>query len=98
MEEEHRAHQAPLVSLDLQEESDHRAQLVQLENPDPWDLQEKKVLTAFVEITDLLEDKESVDLRDHRAAQETKETLERTAPRVLMVLQALLELQDREAS
>lgn len=90
-------HQAPLASLDLQEELDLQAQLVQLENLDPWDPQEKKDLQDFVEITEPLEDKASVDHQDHQAAQETKGTLERTAPRVLMVLQAQLELQGREA-
>lgn len=90
-------HQAPLASLDLQEELDLQAQLVQLEKLDHWDPQEKKDLEDFVEIMEPLEDKASVDLQDHQAARETKETLERTDPRVLMVLQAQLELQGREA-
>lgn len=89
--------QAPLVSLDLQDESAHQAQLVQLENQDPSDLLEKRVLAVFVETTEPLEDKESEDQQDHLAARETKGTLEKTDPRVLMVLQAQLELQDREA-
>lgn len=46
---------------------------------------------------DPLDDKENVDLQDHQVAQETKGTLERMALRVLMVLQAQLELQGREA-
>lgn len=90
-------HQAPLVSLVLQEELDHPDQLVQLENLDLWGLQERKVLLDSVEITDRQENRESGDLRDHQGAQETRETLEKTAPLVLMVLQAQLELQDREA-
>lgn len=45
------------------------------------DHQEKRVLLDFVEITDLLEDKVSEDLQDHRGAQETKEMLEKMAPR-----------------
>lgn len=90
-------HQALLVSLDLQEESDLQAPLVQLENQDPWDPREKRDLVDFVVIMDPLEDKANVDLQDHQAARETKGTLERTAQRVLMVLQAQLELQDREA-
>lgn len=57
----------------------------------------KRVLLVFVETMDPLENKESGDQQDHPAAQETKETLERTDQRVLMVLQAQLELQDREA-
>lgn len=89
-------HQAPLVSLDLQDESAHQAQLVQLENQDLLDLLEKRVLAVFVETTEPLEDKESEDQQDHLAALETKGTLEKTDPRVLMVLQAQLELQDRE--
>lgn len=90
-------HQAPLDSQDLQEELAHPAQLVHWENPDPLDLLGKRVLLVFVETTDPLEDKEREDQQDHPAAQETKETLEKTDPRVLMVLQAQLELQDREA-
>lgn len=43
------------------------------------------------------EDKESEDQPDHQGAQETKGTLEKMDPRVLMVLQAHQELQDREA-
>lgn len=97
MEEEHRVHQVPLVSLDLQEESDLQAQLVHLENPDPLGLQEKRDLLVFVETMDPLEDKESEVQLDHLAAQETKGTLERTDPRVLMVLRAQLEPQGREA-
>lgn len=97
MEEEHRVHQAPPVSLDLQEELVHQAQLVHLANQDPSDLLGKRVLVVFVEITDPLEDKGSEDQLDHREAPETKGTLEKTDPRVLMVLQAQLELQDREA-
>lgn len=97
MEEELREHQAPLVSQDLQEELVHQAQLVQLEKPDPLDLQGKRVLVVFVETMDPLEDKESEDRQDRPAAQETKGTLEKMDPRVLMVLQAQLELQDREA-
>lgn len=75
---------------------DPLAHLVQSEKPDLWELQEKKVLLDSVEIMDLLENKENVDLQDHQAAWETKGTLERMAPRVLMVLQDQLELQDRE--
>lgn len=90
-------HQAPLVSQDLQEEWDHQARLVQLENPDRWGLQEKKVLMDSVETTDPLGGKEREDLQDHQGAPEIKGTLERTAPRVPMVLRAQLELQDREA-
>lgn len=90
-------HQAPLVSLDLQEELVHQAQLVLLANPDPLDLPGKRVLVVFEEITDPLEDKGSEEQLDHREARETKGTLEKTDPRVLMVLQAQLELQDREA-
>lgn len=90
-------HQVPLVSLDLQEELALQAHLVQLENLDPLDLLGKRVLLVFAEIMDLLEDKENEDQQDHPAAQETKGTLEKTDPRVLMVLQAQLELQDREA-
>lgn len=75
----------------------HQAQLVQLENPDRLDLLGKRVLLVFVETTEPLEDKESVDQQDHPAAQETKGTLEKMDPRVLMVLQVQLELQAREA-
>lgn len=90
-------HQAQLVSLDLQEELDHQAQLVQWESPDLLVLQEKKVLMDFVEITEHLEDKENEDHLDHLVALETKETLEKMVPRVLMDLQGQLELQDKEA-
>lgn len=90
-------HQAPLVSLDLQDELAHQAQLVHLENLDPLDLLGKRVLLVSVETMDPPEDKESEDQRDHLAAQETKGTLEKTDPRVRMVLQAQTELQDREA-
>lgn len=90
-------HQVPLASLDLQDESDHQAQLVQLEKPDPLVLQEKRDLMVFVETMDPLEDKESEVRLDHLAAQETKETLGRTDPRVLTVLQAQLEPLAREA-
>lgn len=61
-------HQAPLVFLDLQDESAHQAQLVHLENPDPLDLQEKRVLLVCVETTDPPEDKESEDQQGHPAA------------------------------
>lgn len=54
---------------------------VQSENLDPWELQEKKVLLDSAEIMDLQENKENVGLQDHQVAQETKGTLERTAPR-----------------
>lgn len=50
---------------------------VHSENLDPLDLQGKRDLLAFVETMDLLEDRESEAHRDHLAAQETKETLER---------------------
>lgn len=86
-------HQDRLVSPDLQEELDHQAQLVHWERPDPWDLQEKKVHVDSAEIMDPLEDKERGDHQDQRGAPETKGTLERTAQRVLMVLQVQLELQ-----
>lgn len=75
----------------------HQAPLVQLVNQDPWDLLERRVLVVFVETMAPLEDKESVEQQDHQGVQETKETLERTGPRVLMVLQAQQELQAREA-
>lgn len=90
-------HQALPVSLDLQEELVLRAQLVRLANPDPLDLPGKRVLVVFEETMDPLEDKGSEERLDHQEARETKETLEKTDPRVLMVLQAPLELQDREA-
>jgi len=54
---------------------------VHLEKPDLLDLQGKRVLLVCVETTDPPEDKESVDQRDHPAASETKETLEKTDPR-----------------
>lgn len=54
---------------------------VQLENPDRLDLLGKRVLLVFVETTEPLEDKESVDQQDHPAAQETKGTLEKMDPR-----------------
>lgn len=54
---------------------------VPLENPGPLELQEKRVLVVFVETTDPLENKESADRQDHPAAQETKETLEKTGQR-----------------
>lgn len=73
---------------------DHPARLVHWERPDPWDLQGKKAHVDSVETMGPLEDKESVDLQDQQAAQGTKGTLERTAPRVLTVLQVQLELQE----
>lgn len=54
---------------------------VHLENPDPLDPLGKRVLLVFVETMDPLEDKEREDQQDHLAAQETKETLEKTDPR-----------------
>lgn len=54
---------------------------VLLEKLGPLDHQEKRVLLVFVEIMDLLEDKASEDLQDHRVAQETKEMVEKMAPR-----------------
>lgn len=54
---------------------------VQLENPDPLDLQGKRVLVVSVETMDPLENKESEDQQDHLAAQETKGTLEKMDPR-----------------
>lgn len=68
-----------------------------MENPALLALLGKRVLVVFVETMDPLENKESEDQQDLPAAQETKGTLERTDPRVLMVLRAQLELQDREA-
>lgn len=48
---------------------------------DPSDLQERRVLVVFVGTMDLLGNKGSGAQQDHQAAQETKATLERTAPR-----------------
>lgn len=87
-------HQDQLVSQDLQEELDHPARLVHWEKPDPWDLQGKKAHVGSVETMGPLEDKESVDLQDQQAVLGTKGTLERMAPRVLMVLQVQLVLQE----
>lgn len=50
-----------------------------------------------METMDPTADKESKDQPDPPAAPETKGTLERTDPRVQMVPQAQMELQDREA-
>lgn len=87
-------HQGRPVSPDLQEELDHQAQLVRWERLDPWDLQGRKVHVDSGEIMDPLEDKENGGLQDPQGARETKGTLERTAQRVLMVLQVQLEPQE----
>lgn len=97
MDEEHRVHRVQLVSLDLQEESAPQVQLARWESQDPLDLLVKKVLMVSEETTGLQGDKESVDPQDHLVVQETKETLGKTGPRVLMALQAPLEPQDRGA-
>lgn len=89
-------HLAPLVSLDLQAGLDHQAQLVPLERPDPLVPLGRRVLLAFVERTDPLEDKEKEAPQDQPEVQETRETLGRTDPRVLMGLQVPPEQQDRE--
>lgn len=65
---------------------DLQAQPGRWEKLDLWDLQVKKVLEDSAETTDLLEDKENGDLQDRREAPETRETPERMAQRVLMVL------------
>lgn len=90
-------HRVPLVSQDLQEELVPLAQLVQLESLDPLVHLEKRVLVVFVVIMDLLVELEREDQQVHLAVLETKETLERMDPRVPMVLQVQLALQDREA-
>lgn len=53
---------------------------VQLASLDPLDFQAKRVLVVFEETLDHPENKASGDQQAHPAAQETKETLEKTDP------------------